>query len=219
MKLCIKCNSNKEHTDFYKKASAKDGHSSYCKSCYKLYDQSDKAKNIRKQYLNSKKSDICHQKIIRDKQLIKDLQLGLPLNPPINEFILAQEKLNKEHRAFIKKYEWLRSIGFGVRYVFTARYNGILGGVVMIAEPNGYQFGQKLEALIQRGACAGWTPINLGSKLIMFSCSWMVKNTDKRIFTAYSDPEAGEIGTIYQACNFDYLGQKFGTNEMFLLPN
>jgi hypothetical protein len=27
-----------------------------------------------------------------------------------------------------------------------------------------------------------------------------------RIFYAYSDPAAGEIGTIYQACNWIYLG-------------
>jgi hypothetical protein len=45
----------------------------------------------------------------------------------------------------------------------------------------------------------------------------MVDNTEKRIFTAYSDPEAGEIGTIYQACNFDYLGQKWGAEKMYFI--
>ena len=88
-----------------------------------------------------------------------------------------------------------------------------------MAEPNMYQFGKDLEALIQRGACASWTPKNLGSRLVMFSCRWMVENTTKRIFVAYSDPEAGEIGTIYQACNFDYLGNKFGSNKNYVLPN
>lgn len=169
--------------------------------------------NIQKQ----DNADMCWQKLKRDKTLNRDLFEGLPLNPPINEFILAEEKITLEHKNFIKKYEWLESIGFGVRYVFTARYKGILGGVIMMAEPNSYQFDRKLEALIQRGACAGWTPKNLGSKLVMFSCKWMVQNTTKRIFTAYSDPEAGEIGTIYQACNFDYLGNKFGSSEMYIL--
>jgi len=38
----------------------------------------------------------------------------------------------------------------------------------------------------------------------------MVKHTQYRLFTAYSDPEANELGTIYQACNWIYLGQSSG---------
>lgn len=171
--------------------------------------------NITKQ----KKSDICWQKLQRDRLFDEDLKSGFPTNIKAKEFILSHEKITKEHRQFIERYEWLGTIGFGVRHVFTARYNGILSGVVMIAEPNGYQFNKKLEALIQRGACASLTPKNLGSRLVMFSIKWMVNNTDKRIFTAYSDPDAGEIGTIYQACNFDYLGQTFGSDSQYRLLN
>jgi hypothetical protein len=46
----------------------------------------------------------------------------------------------------------------------------------------------------------------------------MVKNTDKRAFVAYADPAAHEIGTIYQACNFEYLGTGFGVTEMLIHP-
>ena len=53
----------------------------------------------------------------------------------------------------------------------------------------------------------------------MSSVRWMVKNTDFRYFTAYSDPEAKELGTIYQACNFIYLGQKFGSGNQYLDPD
>ena len=53
----------------------------------------------------------------------------------------------------------------------------------------------------------------------MQSIKWMVKNTEFRYFTAYSDPEAKELGTIYQACNFYYLGQTSGTNHQYLDPN
>ena len=162
---------------------------------------------------------ICWQKLKRDQLLEEDIKLGYPTNLKASDFILTKEEITNEHRKFIERYEWLGTCGFSVRYVFTARYNGKLGGVVMIAEPNGYQFDIKLEALIQRGACASWTPKNLGSRLVMFSCKWMVKNTTKRIFVAYSDPEAGEIGTIYQACNFDYLGQRFGSDYQYKLGN
>ena len=48
----------------------------------------------------------------------------------------------------------------------------------------------------------------------------MVRNTDFRIFTAYSDPEAKELGTIYQAMNWTYLGQTSGTAKQYLTqPN
>lgn len=160
---------------------------------------------------------VCHQYQIRLDTLEEDLRNGLPANAQITDFVLAYEPLCNEHKEFIKRYEWLGTIGYAIKYVFTARYNGILGGVVMMANPNAYSFDKKLEALIQRGACSSWTPKNLGSKLVMFACRWMVQNTTKRIFTAYSDPLANEYGTIYQACNFEYMGCKFGATKQFCL--
>jgi hypothetical protein len=162
---------------------------------------------------------VCHQYKIRLETLEEDIKNGLPTGTKARDFALNQEALSEEHKQFIKRYEWLGTIGYRIQYVFAARYNGILGGVVMIANPNAYSFDKKLEALIQRGACASWTPKNLGSRLIMFACNWMVQNTTKRIFTAYSDPMANEYGTIYQACNFDYLGSKFGSTKQFLLKD
>tara|TARA_R110002020_G_scaffold73742_3_gene189148 strand:- start:1523 stop:2020 length:498 start_codon:yes stop_codon:yes gene_type:complete len=49
----------------------------------------------------------------------------------------------------------------------------------------------------------------------MNSIKHMVKHTEFRVFSAYSDPEAKELGTIYQACNFIYLGQKSGTAKQY----
>lgn len=165
------------------------------------------------------RSDICWQKLQRDRLNEEDKQLGFRFDLKASQFDLQRESLTSEHTSFIQRYEWLGTIGFGVRQVFTARFEGKLAGVVMIAEPNGYQFDRSLEALIQRGACSSWAPKNLNSRLVMFACKWMVENTTKRIFVAYSDPDAGEIGTIYQACNFDYLGQNYGSSEYYLLPN
>jgi hypothetical protein len=164
---------------------------------------------------------ICHQKIRRDQTLEEDFKNGAPKNAEITDFTFAHEKMASEHKKFIERYEWLGTVGRGTKWTFTARYkNGLLGGVVLISEPNAYMkgFGKERESLIHRGACASWTPKNLGSKLVMFSCRWMVQNTTKRLFSAYSDPEAGEIGTIYQACNFDYLGSGWGSKTRLILP-
>ncbi|MBY0314737.1 MAG: hypothetical protein K2Q26_04415 [Bdellovibrionales bacterium] len=75
-----------------------------------------------------------------------------------------------------------------------------------------------LEKLISRGACISWSPKNLASALIMFSIRWMVKHSSFRFFTAYSDVEARELGTIYQACNFTYLGQTSGARFEYQDP-
>ena len=52
----------------------------------------------------------------------------------------------------------------------------------------------------------------------MFAIRWMVKNTPYRVFVGYSDTTAGEIGTIYQACNFIYLGQNSGERYNYYDP-
>lgn len=106
---------------------------------------------------------------------------------------------------------------------FIATYKGILAGVVIMATPNAFsnllgKENRDLEKLISRGACISWSPKNLGSSLVMFAVRWMARNTEFRYFTAYSDTEARELGTIYQACNFIYLGQDSGSRYSFSDP-
>src|SRR5665213_3579721 len=103
---------------------------------------------------------ICHQYKIRLSTLQEDIKSGFPIDLQPKDFSLAHEAYTKEHREFIERYEWLGNMGQGTRYVFTARWHDRLAGVVIIGTPNAYSFPVKLEALIQRGACAGWTPKN-----------------------------------------------------------
>ena len=42
--------------------------------------------------------------------------------------------------------------------------------------------------------------------MISNACKLAAKEFGWRIFYAYADPTAGEIGTVYQACNWLYLG-------------
>ena len=126
----------------------------------------------------------------------------------------------QEIKKFIERHEWLGKMSNYPTHYFVARYNGILSGVVIMDMPNAFskllgEKTKKLERLISRGACISWSPKNLASSLIMFAINWMAKNTQYRVFTAYSDPEAKELGTIYQACNFYYLGQNAGTSKQY----
>lgn len=180
-------------------------------------------------FINESKSNIfsdvetkvgpCHQYLRREATIAEDLSCGLPQNPPLAEFEMSLEMFTEEHHSFIKRYEWLGTKGFNSKWTFVARYKGIMGGIVVISEPNSYSKHKDVEAQIQRGASAAWTPKNLASKLISFACDWMAKNTAKRILFGYSDFEAGEVGTIYQACNFEYMGSFFGAKTMYETPD
>lgn len=139
------------------------------------------------------------------------------------ECIIKDDVRTKDIVSFIKKYEWLGKMPNRPTHRFIATYNGMLAGVIIMSTPNSFSkiLGEdtfKIEKLISRGACASWTPKNLASSLLMWSIHWMTQNTDFRVFGAYADTEAKELGTIYQACNFYYLGDNFGSTKLYFDP-
>jgi len=187
----------------------------------------------------------CWQYDIRVKNLIEDLAytkltLEETYDLKVTDFVFQHEDKDvcyKEVKAFIERHEWLGRMSIYPTNIFTARYKGILAGVVIMDLPTVFSQmlegvsipvllddgtletenikTRRIERLISRGACISWSPKNLGSSLIMFAIRWMVKNTRFRLFIAYSDVEAKELGTIYQACNFYYLGKKSGAKKQY----
>jgi len=141
----------------------------------------------------------------------------------VSDFTLAFEEKSivwKEAKEFIVKHEWLGKMGLYPTHIFTARYKGILAGVVIMDMPNAFskllgEDTRKIERLISRGACISWSPKNLASALISYSMKWMVEHTRFRLFVAYSDVEAKELGTIYQASNFYYIGRSSGAAKQY----
>jgi len=177
-----------------------------------------------------KTSPYSHQYQMRMANYNEDIiKNGLSLNEINNltisdfnfEYIPKTDKiLCKEINNFIKRHEFLQKMSNYPTHLFVAKYKNILAGVVIMDMPNAFskllgEDTKKIERLISRGACISWSPKNLASALIMWSITWMVKNTNYRLFTAYSDPEAKELGTIYQACNFYYLGKNSGTAKQY----
>lgn len=167
----------------------------------------------------------CYQYEIRRKNLNQDLsEAGLSHDETkhlrVNDFefsFVPKDDLDKcqQVKQFIERHEWLGCMPHRPTHRFIATYKGIIAGAIVMSTPNAFsnllgKENRDLEKLISRGACISWSPKNLASALIMFSIRWMVKNTNFRYFTAYSDVEARELGTVYQACNFIYLGQNSG---------
>jgi hypothetical protein len=233
-KICSACKLTKDTSAFNRKASNKDGLAYRCRDCRKLYrtgrrpavvvlETPKPAAEVPPPIVPAPTAQhppgVCHQKLRRDATEAEDRAAGMPFDVPAGDFVLAHEKMTSEHARFIERYEWLGKVGWAVKWCFTARYNGKLAGVVLMSEPTMATKYKKYEALIQRGAAASWAPKNLNSRLVMFACRWMAANTDKRLFTCYSDPAAGEVGTIYQACNFMYLGDGWGVKSGVRLPS
>jgi hypothetical protein len=184
----------------------------------------------------------CWQYDIRINNLEEDLKMNNlskeftdKLTP--NDFVFelipqTDKKRKKELTDFIKRHEWLGNISqftthwFGAYLEIDDGFGGkerILSGVILMNQPNMFskmlgEDTKNLERLVSRGACISWSPKNLASKFLMWCIDYMVKNTQYRLFTAYSDSTAKEIGTIYQACNWYYLGQTFGTTKRYINP-
>jgi hypothetical protein len=173
--------------------------------------------------LKNRKKDLEESSLTEDD--IKDLRVSdfkfEAIIPSDAEYL----KKCKAVKEFIERHEWMGTMPTRPTHRFTMSYKGILAGVVVMATPNAFSTNlmgvenKNLEKLISRGACISWSPKNLASHLIMRSIRWMASNTDFRVFTAYSDEnEAKEIGQIYQACNFIYLGKNFGTRNQYMDP-
>ena len=178
-------------------------------------------------------SSYCWQYIKQQESLHSDIQrVGLSqaqieaLRVSDFEFMYIpnSDKLSCERvNRFIREHEWLGTIHMRSTHRFIATYKGIIAGAIIMATPYAFSniLGEKtrnIEKLISRGASISWAPKNLASSLVMFSIRWMVKNTPYRSFIGYSDTTAGEIGTIYQACNFIYLGQRSGERYNYFDP-
>ena len=172
----------------------------------------------------------CQQYNIRLKNYDEDileanLNSDVVNNLKISDFVLQFEDkkdIFNEVKSFIERHEQLGKMSLYPTHFFTARYKGILAGVVIMDMPNAFskllgEDTKQIERLISRGACVSQSPKNLASKLISFAINWMVKNTQYRLFTAYSDTEAKELGIIDQACNFYYLGKKSGAGYQYKL--
>jgi len=122
-----------------------------------------------------------------------------------------------EARPIIEKYEWLGTIAavnkhaYGIYFKDNTTGLSVCGGVVVFGSEysenlgvwDKYGFSNKI-ILLNRGVCLHWTPKNTASYLIMAAIKMLPKQYE--IVTCTVDHNAGEVGTIYQSCNFHYVG-------------
>jgi hypothetical protein len=64
-----------------------------------------------------------------------------------------------------------------------------------------------------RGACVHWAHKHAASFLISRACALAHKDFGWVAFYAYADRTANEVGVVYQACNWSYLGVGVGRGD------
>ena len=116
-------------------------------------------------------------------------------------------------KRIILKYEWLGSMPAGAFLCAALKFKGRIAAVEVFTEtkPGGKitLFNQPA-TLLARGCCVYWAPPFASSYLISQSLKIIEKHYKgvPRFIMAYSDWDAGELGTVYQASNWTYLGHK-----------
>jgi hypothetical protein len=142
------------------------------------------------------------------------------------ENAVVREISVSEAKPIIEKYEWLKTMPAIVHHCYGIYYDGAIGGVVVYgveyAENLGvwdkYGYTGKIICLA-RGACLPWAPANTASKLIRTSMNMLPEKY--KVITATVDKTADEVGIIYQACGFDYVGvmSKGGNKASIIAPD
>jgi hypothetical protein len=154
-------------------------------------------------------SEACWQKQIRDRYN--------HIPGPAVELDLSAARIKRVDvntaKKIIHQYEWLGTMGAG-----TVRNYGIFfgmfcagvtcyacsGAVAVLAKTFRVETGQL--SYLTRGACVHWAPKGTNSKLISHSCR-MEREHGIKIVVAFADSDAGEVGTVYQASNWTYIGK------------
>lgn len=155
--------------------------------------------------------EICWQ--YKKKKAIEIKENGNSPKIDLNKFEIKPINY-KSAKEFIMEYEWVGNMGTS-KYCFGLLFNNILASVVCYGPsvaPSKYSktFGlENVNHLLQlcRGASTYWAPKWAPSKLITQSLKQLYKELGILVVVAYADPIAGEIGTIYQACNALYIGE------------
>ncbi len=163
----------------------------------------------------------AHQKIIRDKKAQEDTHnlfgaywTNIDLN--LKKAVVKEVDLVTASK-IITEYEWMGCMAAVNFYAYGIYFDGHCGGVVVFGPEysenlgvwDKYDYTGKI-LLLSRGVCLHWTPTNTNSKLIMTAIKMLPPQY--KVITATTDHLAGEIGTIYQACNFHYVGSMRESN-------
>jgi len=165
--------------------------------------------------------DKCYQREVAEREAALD-----PRRRDTGPIDYTVEPIEaKEAAAFIRRYEWLGNVGSGCLASYGARdFVGDLAAVAILSRPANVQSAAlcrpldprrltdedrayiRTVACLSRGATAHWAHPHTASWFIPRALEMAQREHGLRVVFAYSDPNAGEVGIVDQACNWLYLG-------------
>ena len=167
------------------------------------------------------KVDVCWQKTLRDRFVVDGV-------PPVPHLDIGRSEVRQVSRKIAKqvivKYEWLGTMAPSTHH-YGVFFGSFCAGVVCFGFSAGANINSSKEfnldkqelAYLARGACVHWAPKGSNSRLIASACKLLRQESEARLVIAYADTDGGEIGTIYQACNWVYIGRGSSTQQ-FVSP-
>ena len=173
-----------------------------------------------------KASKKAYQRQIREDIAADPARAGVaprPTGEPHLKAAIVRPTSRKVAQKIILHYEWLGTLPICRSYYGIFFDKHFCGGVVCFGSPAGNRIAEQVGvdqremAYLARGACTHWTPKGTGSKLISYALK-LEKKRGRKIAIAYSDTDAGEIGTLYQATNWICIGQGGRTTQL-IHPN
>jgi hypothetical protein len=169
---------------------------------------------------------VSHQKLIRDREALVYDPLIAEKRKLAQSFENAsvREISHQTAKELIQRYEWLGNMGT-TDFSFGLYFGEHLAGVECFGRTTGTNVAGSVCGLkhvsevktLCRGACVHWAPKGYAPFLITRACNLMVEK-GFHIFIAYSDAEANEIGTVYQACSWSYCGTTTSGASLFVWP-
>ena len=165
--------------------------------------------------------EVAYQRQVRD-EINEDAPKGVDLSLKTAIIRPVSKKLATR---VILQYEWLGTMS-NTRHHYGVFFGAYCAGVTCFAQGTGTGgtntpafFGVSPQDLLvlARGACVSWAPAGANSKLISWSCRLLAKANIGKLVVAYADTDAGEIGTVYQASNWTYIG-KGGATTQYVSP-
>jgi len=160
---------------------------------------------------------VAHQRRIREREAVRDPRPQMATLEGCTVAVIPFA----EAKAIIVRYEWLRSMPATPRACYGLKdHDGELVGVACFdrgpapesADLCGPERRDRTICLA-RGACVHYAPPNAASFLISRACKLAHAQFGWKVFYAYADPMAGEIGTVYQAVNWLYVGIGAGRSD------
>ncbi len=160
----------------------------------------------------------AHQRIVREQKSAQNGADGLfgnwwgKIDTDIKKAELRETTLRTASK-IIEEYEYLGTMPNAPMKAYGIFWDGNCGGVVVFGAVSPPSVSESVisqpycEKVIQlgRGACVHWAHPHSASKLIAFGLR-QIEKEGWQIVIAYADPDAGEIGTVYQASNWIYCG-------------